>query len=177
MVKPGSPAGAATEDDVGVSLTDDFDGAVRPHLAVMRRLAAVTAVGVDPDDVVQEALLRAWTKRGTYRPGRGSVRTWLLAVTADQGRRLRRRRRRDFALAGRGGGIGADLTSAGSNLDLRRAVNALPRRQRQAVLLFYFVDLSVADTAQLMRCAGGTVKSTLADARTKLALELGDTHE
>jgi RNA polymerase sigma-70 factor (ECF subfamily) len=59
-------------------------------------------------------------------------------------------------------------------LDLRDAVRALPRRQREAVLLHYYVGLPIAEVAALMRCAEGTVKSTLSDARANLAKALGD---
>jgi hypothetical protein len=59
----------------------------------MRWLAAVTAPSVDPDDVVQEALIRAWTKHSSLDPARGSVRTWLLALTVDQAKRLKTWRR------------------------------------------------------------------------------------
>ncbi|MDQ1535103.1 MAG: hypothetical protein QOF28_2864, partial [Actinomycetota bacterium] len=38
----------------------------------------------------------------------------------------------------------------------------LPERQRAAVVLRYYEDLSEADTAKLMHCSVGTVKSTTA---------------
>lgn len=66
---------------------------VSPHIAVMARLAARAASDSERDDVVQEALLRAWKKRSQYDSTRGSVRTWLLAITADQARRARSRAR------------------------------------------------------------------------------------
>jgi DNA-directed RNA polymerase specialized sigma24 family protein len=122
--------------------SSEFDEWVGPHLDVMRRLAAVTAAGIDPDDIVQEALIRAWKKRSSFDPARGSARTWLLALTAD--------------------------------LDLRRAIAGLSARQRQAVLLVYYVDLSVAEAARTMNCSEGTVKSTLSDARARLAKLLED---
>lgn len=53
-------------------------------------------------------------------------------------------------------------------LDLEGAVSRLAPRQRLAVDCYYFVDLSIADTAAVMRCSPGTVKSTLADARHRL---------
>jgi RNA polymerase sigma-70 factor (sigma-E family) len=42
---------------------------------------------------------------------------------------------------------------------VRVAVSRLHRRQRQALVLRYFLDLSVAQTADLMECSEGTVKS------------------
>jgi RNA polymerase sigma-70 factor (sigma-E family) len=42
---------------------------------------------------------------------------------------------------------------------LRRALDGLPPRQRAAVVLRYYQDLSEEDTAQLLGCSKGTVKS------------------
>ena len=51
---------------------------------------------------------------------------------------------------------------------VQAAVAELPPRQRQAVILRYFDDRSVAETAQMMGCADGTVKSLTSRARTSL---------
>lgn len=157
----------------GELMTPDFGAAADPHVARMRRLAALMAPGLDPDDVVQEALLRAWQKRSTYDPNRGAFGTWLLAITADRSRRLRQRHP-DYQLSG----IDLDRSTTGQHrtmdIDLREAVDALPPRQRQAIVLYYYADLPVAEVATVMACAVGTVKSTLADARSRLATVLGD---
>jgi RNA polymerase sigma-70 factor (ECF subfamily) len=58
-------------------------------------------------------------------------------------------------------------------IDLTHAVERLPPRQKLAVDCFYFVGLSVAETAAVMGCSEGTVKSTLSDARTRLRQALG----
>lgn len=44
-------------------------------------------------------------------------------------------------------------------LVLREAVAALPKRQRAAVVLRFYADLTVAEVAELMGCAEGTVKA------------------
>src|SRR3954451_2335075 len=59
----------------------------------MTRLAARLAVGADRDDIVQDALARAWSKRHQYDGTRGSVSAWLMAITADQARKAARRLR------------------------------------------------------------------------------------
>lgn len=154
----------------------DFADWVRPHLAAMAHLAARLAPRADRDDVVQEALSRAWSRRSTFDPARGSPAAWLLAITADQARRARRRHLRR---APRPTALPPAATGAvppEDSVDLTRALRTLTRRQRLAVDCVYFVGLSVAETAAVMRCAEGTVKSTLFDARTRLRrlLEVSD---
>jgi len=53
------------------------------------------------------------------------------------------------------------------------AVSALPRRQRETVVLRYYADLSERDVAAALGCSVGTVKSQLARARATLAQLLG----
>jgi RNA polymerase sigma-70 factor (ECF subfamily) len=60
------------------------------------------------------------------------------------------------------------------DVDLERAIAQLAERQQLAVHLHYFVGLSVDETAAVMGCSGGTVKSTLYDARSRLRARLGD---
>lgn len=140
---------------------------VRPHLVAMSRLAGRLAVGADRDDVVQEALARAWTKRSQYDAGRGTPSAWLLAITADQARKAVRRMRP----AG-GSLFEIDVAVPRPDLDARmdvdQAIMSLSSRQRLAVDCYYFADLSVAETAAVMGCSEGTVKSTLSDARARL---------
>lgn len=57
--------------------------------------------------------------------------------------------------------------------DFWAAVRRLPRRQAQAVALYYFYGSSVAETSAAMGCGEGTVKKHLARGRTKLASTLG----
>ena len=146
-----------------------FEEWVRPHLAAMSYLAARLAPG-EGDDVVQDALTRAWRRWGTYDAGRGTPRTWLLAIVADQSRRTRLRRRPTVELVD----VPAREGSRDDDLALEAALRRLPRRQRLAVALHYFAGLPVAECAAVMRCAEGTVKSTLFDARRRLREELGD---
>ena len=160
--------------DIVTALSQPTDGApktaeafaewVRPHLPAMTRLAARLAPDGDRDDIVQEALTRAWRKRPQFDATRGAPSSWLLAIVADQARQARRRRPMAWLTADMPGRI----RSADDRLDVEFAVARLPPRQRLAVDCFYFVGLSVADTAAVMRCSEGTVKSTLSDARNRL---------
>lgn len=151
---------------------------VRSSLVPMARLAARLAPHADPDDVVQEALTRAWRKRGGYDPQRGSPTTWLLAIVADQARAARRVRLRHLRLVDEGAEVPERASpQRQADLDLDRAITQLGNRQQLAVQLHYFVGMSVDETAAVMGCSAGTVKSTLFDARTKLRRLLGDTDD
>lgn len=148
---------------------EEFTAWLAPHLSAIVRLAARLAPDMDRDDIVQEALARAWTKRGQFDPRRGTARNWLLAITADQARRARSRRRPWVVTA-----PGTRVRQVDDVVDLERAIAELPKRQRLAVDCFYFVGLSISETAVVMGCADGTVKSALADARAHLRRLLGD---
>lgn len=161
--------------------TAEFADWARPALLAMTRLAKRLAPNAEPDDVVQDALVRAWQKWDQFDPARGTAATWLLAITADQARNARRSRVRqlrvidDTTIAP---DAPAPASDAAADLDLDRAVAGLADRQRLAVELHYFVGLSVDETAAVMGCAAGTVKSTLSDARARLRrLLLGDNDE
>jgi RNA polymerase sigma factor (sigma-70 family) len=153
--------------DVANGATDAFAEFVRPHWAAMARLAR-RLCGADWEDVLQDALTLAWRTRTHFDADRGTPRTWLLTLTADQARKNRRRANPHVVLV--------DETvepAATHDLDVERAVEALSDRQRIAVELFYFLDLPVADIATVMSCSVGTVKSTLSDARARLRENLG----
>jgi RNA polymerase sigma-70 factor (ECF subfamily) len=169
--------------DVGADAPDDDTGAgnfaawAGPSRLAMTRLAARLAPDADPQDVVQDALTRAWLKWHQFDPNRGSPTTWLLAITADQARAARRTRRRWLRLVDDATPLPETPShdpDPDRDADLDRAIRALPDRQQLAVQLHYFVGLPVDDTARVMGCSPGTVKSTLFDARARLRRLLGD---
>lgn len=166
-----------------MAATDDaarFAQWVGPSLLAMTRLARRLAPHADPDDVVQDALVRAWQKWDQFDPARGTPANWLLGITADRARDARRKRVRrlhavdETALAPDAAAPAANLAV---DLDLEAAIADLAERQRLAVELHYFVGLNVDETAAVMGCASGTVKSTLSDARLRLRRLLGDDDE
>ena len=150
-----------------VSVTpEQFGSWVAPHLRAMSLLAARLSSDSERDDVVQEALVRAWMKRGQFDPQRGTPAAWLLAITADQARRARRSRRPLLGM------LPGRVRPIDEELDLGQAIARLSERQRLAVDCFYFVGLGIAETAAVMGCSEGTVKSTLSDARARLRTHL-----
>jgi len=157
---------AHTDDDVAAALVE--------QRTAMRRLAYVLVGPRDADDVVQDAAERAWLKRHTFDPARGSVRPWLLAIVADRARQRWRRPAQVWHELHPDALVVTDADPVST--DLGRAVTRLAPRQRAAVVLHYYVDLPVAEVAVLMGCSEGTVKSTLHNARAALERTLGGTY-
>jgi RNA polymerase sigma factor (sigma-70 family) len=164
-----------------VAATDDaaeFAEWAGPARVAMTRLARRLAPAADPDDIVQDSLARAWQKRSQFDPTRGTPTTWLLAIVADQARAARRGRIRRLRVVDDAAELpDAPAPERGVDLDLERAIARLAERQQLAVHLHYFLGLGVDETAAVMGCAPGTVKSTLFDARTRLRALLGDTDD
>jgi RNA polymerase sigma-70 factor (sigma-E family) len=61
--------------------------------------------------------------------------------------------------AGRAATTGAAETTVAARDQLRRALLSLPERQRVAIVLRFYLDLSEGATAETMRCPTGTVRS------------------
>jgi RNA polymerase sigma-70 factor (ECF subfamily) len=145
---------------------DKFAEWVAPHLGVLAALAARAVGADDAEDVVQEALVRAWRRRATYRPERGSARAWLIAVLLDQAKRHRvRRRPLGLLFSGAGPPAAAGLES---RVAVEQALHGLSRRQREAATLYYLADLSVGEVAAVLGISAGSVKSHLSAARSSL---------
>jgi RNA polymerase sigma-70 factor (ECF subfamily) len=152
----------------------EFARWVEPHLTVLARYAARQVGPADRDDVVQEALIRAWQRWPTYDARRGTPVAWLLGIVADRCRRHRTRQRSRTVVELVEHGVPSRAGEPERDLDLERAIDALSRRQRLAVELHYFVGLDVTTVGEVMGCAPGTVKATLHQARARLRDLLGD---
>lgn len=149
--------------------------AVLQHLTGSRDLA---------EDLTQEVFLRIYRARERYTPG-AKFSTWLFTIAnnvASNARRTMARRREVQVESTDSGGVDvAQLALAGSGLMPTRqldksemrdvvklAVEALNERQRMAVLLSKFEDMSYADIADVMQLSPQAVKSLLSRARTSL---------
>ena len=155
-------------------LDDVFERDVADAFPALYRFAVTLSSASEADDLVQDALARAWSKRGLFDPQRGSIQTWLLAILADQARGRWRRQRLDLRIENPAVSTHADARSTA--IDVARAVADLAPRQRDALVLRIYVDLPLAEIATLMHCSIGTVKATLHAARAHVAATLGETY-
>lgn len=148
------------------------------HTRYPRLVAAVALVsGSRPaaEDAVQEALLRAW-ERSEKGEEVESLDAWVTTVALNLSRSgLRRLRAERRAKARMHGSAWTEDLAPGADqaLDVRRALAALPRRQREAAVLRYYLQLDTREVAAALKVNEGTVKSTLFRARAALADALG----
>lgn len=126
------------------------------------------------EELTQETLSRVWEHwpkvRGlafpegwAHRVGLNLASSWLRRRHAEQRARAK--------LDGRAQIDAAPDTAAA--VAVRRAVAALPRRRRTALVLRYYLDLSVEQTADQMGCAAGTVRALTSQALATLRDEAG----
>ncbi len=144
------------------------------ELAALRRFArSLTRDPHRADDLVQGALERmyvAWPRVHSVADPGAYLRTVVVRLAVSESRRPWRRERSAEHLpeTGHDGTSGSLL-----RLDLARALAGLSVKQRAIVVLRYVEDRSVAEVAEVMGIAEGTVKRQSADAVAKLRRILG----
>ncbi len=120
------------------------------------------------EDVAQEALVKVWQRKAQLN----DPRAWAFRCAFNTARSTFRRRAAEHRalvrLSSDRPAIVDQLAVVDRDLDLTRGLATLPARQRQAVLLHYLADLDLTQTARVMGCSTGTVKSHVARALVAL---------
>jgi RNA polymerase sigma-70 factor (ECF subfamily) len=133
----------------------------------------------EAEDVVQDTLIRLWETAAQWTPD-ARIGTWLHRVCYNRSID-RLRRRRNFVDESALDEISdhADLPDAAlirseSVNSVRAAIDRLPARQRTAILLFHFQDMSQRDAASVMAMSETAFESILARGRRQLRRLLSD---
>jgi len=144
------------------------------------------------EDITQEVFLVLIHDGANFDVARGSLNNFLLGVARNHVlRRLQRERFYAPMIETKEHGehdlLPRELTSPGGPLDdlartetiesVRKAVLALPERYREVVVLCDLQEMSYAETAEILGCAVGTVRSRLHRARALLINKLRPAHE
>ena len=123
------------------------------------------------DDLVQEALLRAWANLKSFEPGT-NMSAWLFTILRNLFRSEYRKRRREVEDAD--GSYAEWMTSLPDQIshlevdEFRRALKLLPNEQRKTLILVGASGFSYEEAAQICGCAVGTIKSRVNRARGRL---------
>jgi RNA polymerase sigma-70 factor (sigma-E family) len=157
----------------------EFVDFTHAHRTDLLRTAALLCAGDEAlaEDVVQTTLTKlylSWARVRRADSPLAYARTCLTHVFIDESRRAHRRREKtmeDPALS-----LPRDAVAASADLDLRdvvlTALTTLGPRQRAVVVLRHWHDLDVAETARVLGCSTGTVKSQNARALAHLRAHL-----
>ncbi len=120
------------------------------------------------EDLLQTALAKAWRSWGRVGTHpEAYVRKILINTHATWWRRKWNAEDPTADLPERG----HEYHEIGTLYDVQVAVVRLPKRQRAVIVLRFFEDLSVAETAQVLECSTGTVKSQTGKALNKLRVD------
>jgi RNA polymerase sigma-70 factor (ECF subfamily) len=151
---------------------DDFEGFFERHYGATLRAVSLTIGDLGrAEDLTQEAFARAFRRWSSVAKLERPV-AWVYVVALNA---ERKRWRRDQRAPDAASSIDSVPDVAGgvlSTIVVRDALDRLPPRQRAAVVLRYLGDLTVADIADVMGCAEGTVKATLHQALRNLRVDL-----
>ena len=139
---------------------------IGPHLDAGYRTAL--AILRDPDqahDAVQESAFKAWRKLHQLREGK-PARPWFLAIVANQCRSERRRHwwsviRMPEVETGQ-------LESQSDSLDINRELAKLPREDRLALFLYFYLDLPMEEVGAVLGVSAGGAKTRVYRAAKKL---------
>ena len=157
-----------------------FDALVRRHqrslYAFCRRL---TGDHHQADEIAQEAFVRAYFGLRHFR-SESRFGTWLRQIALNLVRSSARHRRRTTEIEDPDA-LAAPQPEAGQGVEdpmrrrrLEAAVRALPEKQRRALILKIFDDMTHAEAAQALGCTVGTVKANLFHALRKMRALLGE---
>ncbi len=143
------------------------------HVPAMRAFArSLTRDHSNADDLVQEAILKAWSNLDKFREGT-NLRAWLFTILRNTFYSLTRKRK--WEVEDVDGVHAAALVQKPEHdgvmelADFKVAFATLPVDQREALMLVGASGLSYEEAAQICQCAVGTVKSRVNRARTRLA--------
>lgn len=146
----------------------------------------------DAEEATQDVFLKVWEQAARWRPGAAKFSTWLYRVTTNLCYdRLRRHREHvpiedvmsdgdGFGRNGPGGGFDAGPTPEQAavaherDARLRAALDALPERQRSAVILCHHEGLSQREAAAVLEVSEEALESLLARGRRTLRSTLMD---
>jgi RNA polymerase sigma-70 factor (ECF subfamily) len=167
-------------DLIGRSLAEPeaFGAIYDRHAATLLRFLGRRVGAEAAEGLLGEAFRIAYERRKAFDSARASALPWLYGIASNLLRKHRRGEARRLAASARmaaGRAAAADGNDAASALEARvllprvvEALESLPEREREALLLYAWEDLSYPDIAEALELPVGTVRSRLNRARGRL---------
>ncbi|MAW88521.1 MAG: RNA polymerase subunit sigma [Phyllobacteriaceae bacterium] len=151
----------------------DFKRSMLAALPNLRAFAvSLTGKHDKADDLVQETIMKAWSKQHLFQPG-SNMNAWLFTILRNEFYSQMRKRGREIQDSD---GLFTERMSvhpaqygALDLQDFRAALDKLPADQREAIILVGASGFAYEEAAEICGCAIGTIKSRVNRARNRLA--------
>ena len=148
----------------------EFEQRVRACTQKLFRVCyAILPERADRDDAIQEALIKAWRKRGTLRD-EAVFEAWLIRITMNECKNILRHRKRMPTAE-----LNESIPASNDNipdLALHNALQNLDFKLRMPVVLHYVEEYTISETARLLELPRGTTKHRLKQAKMILKEQL-----
>lgn len=148
----------------------EFEQRVRACTQKLFRVCyAILPERADRDDAIQEALIKAWRKRGTLRD-EAVFEAWLIRITMNECKNILRHRKRMPTAE-----LNESIPASNDNipdLALHNALQNLDFKLRMPVVLHYVEEYTISETARLLELPLGTTKHRLKQAKMILKEQL-----
>ncbi|HKQ62471.1 MAG TPA: sigma-70 family RNA polymerase sigma factor [Candidatus Polarisedimenticolaceae bacterium] len=162
------PEGAMLVREILSGSTTAFEALMRRYRRLVYRIAFGLTHDVDTAmEITQETFLKVHERLRDWR-GDGDVKNWIARIAANEAlnfkRSVRRREAGELLLAGTATAEPsqhAALVRRENEQALHRSLDALPPRQRLAVVLRYFQGMSAREIGALLDCSEETARNTL----------------
>ena len=154
-----------------------FSELVEKHQNVLLRVAFRYMKDTElAEDVVQESFIKAYRKLDSFE-GRSSFRSWMYQITVNTAKNKLRRKNLETVDITKvpisvEQTLDADIHAADVNGLLMAEINGLPPKQKQALLLRIFDDMSFKEVAAVMECPYDTAKANYRHAIQKLKRQM-----
>ncbi len=186
MTSPASFEDKALIENILAGQVECFAVLTNRHLpAIRKRLYRVAPRTVDPDDLMQEVLLKVWRHLSTFR-SQSSFRTWMTRVAVNEAL-LSHRRAKCRPICRPSVDLSIFVSASESPLDsairseandvVRSALSGLPAKYKQILILREFEERPEREVALFLQVSVGAVKTRLRRARLMLFAELRRTSD
>lgn len=149
----------------------DFDAIYAGHVARVVRLAALLGAE-DPEDVAQEAFARLYAARARVREP--ELVPYLNRIVVNDVRSRARRSRTALSRRHLVGVVDSTPGPTGDRAAVLAELARLPQRQREALVLRYWLDLPFDEVAEAMGVTAGTARSQVSRGLQALAVALDE---
>jgi RNA polymerase sigma-70 factor (ECF subfamily) len=144
----------------------NFDALIGPHLEAGYRTALAFLRNPDEaHDAVQESAFKAWRKLHQLRKG-SPARPWFLAIVANHCRSERRKRWWSVIRVPEVEAVDHEMQT--ENVDINRALATLPREDRLALFLYFYLDLPMEEVGAVLGVSSAAAKMRVYRAAKKL---------